>query len=511
MSDPELKENPERAGCPIPNASAQQETRSGLSGTSVLSHGSELLCSERYQIQSPTSSVRSKSYVPSPELRARMDTGAGSENHDRPENAKSYPIAATPPTPSDSPGDLNLRNAQSSSKEEQLTEPVQEEDPGSSFVWVPNGDLIPIVAQREYSSGNLSGFINLLTEDESSLSTANSEDTLSSGACSNNTMVEDKAEIHRDPTTDNIGEDDGLPFHMDDINEGAPIIMEDGDQVKCKPAGLFTSSLALSFSSDSNTRPALSIRNITANHTQQKGSGKSATPTPTQRSPSTSNASETSTTSSHSSVPTYQNHTEGMQRINNTFPYLVKSFYHLILLYYAVIHPEVSEICQIECSFKRPTLCHSIARLLPQTAFDFKRKLEMYGIKGEFQFHSRGLDQDYKKCNGTLTAVFKFPQKPQRINILNYENCEFKISVNVYEGPVGDNQIIGQSSSTRSLDDDDRKRGTLHMTVHKVVSLRKIIFTDMDPPVDKIFIQVVVELRAKGQKNVHRQAKQEGQ
>ena len=322
MSDPELKENPERAGCPIPNASEQQETRSGLSGISVLSHGSEL-CPELYQIQSPISSVRSKSYVPSPELRARVD--AGSENHDRPENAKSYPIAATPPTPSDSPDDLNLRNAQSSSDEEQLTEPVQEEDPDSSFVWVPNGDLLPIVAQREYSSGNLSGFINLLTEDESSLSTANSEDTLSSGACSNNTMVEDKAEIHRDPTADNIREDDGLPFHMDDINEGAPNTTENGDQVKCKPAGFFTSSLALSFGSDSNTRPAPSTCNITANHTQQNRSENSATPTPTQRSPSTSNASETSTTSSHSSVPTHQNHSESMHKINNAFPYLVRS------------------------------------------------------------------------------------------------------------------------------------------------------------------------------------------
>ena len=170
----------------------------------------------------------------------------------------------------------------------------------------------------------------------------------------------------------------------------------------------------------------------------------------------------------------------------------------LILLYYADIHPEVSKTGQLECSFKRPTLCHSIARLLPQTAFDFKQKLIIYGIKGEFQFHSRGLDQDRKKRNGTITAMFKFPKKPQRINILNYENCEFKIAVNIYEGPVGNSQCIGQSSSTRSLDDDDRKRGTLHMTVHGVVSLNDIIFTKSDVPPDKIFIEVVVDLKAKG-------------
>ena len=134
---------------------------------------------------------------------------------------------------------------------------------------------------------------------------------------------------------------------------------------------------------------------------------------------------------------------------------------------------------------------------MPQTVFDFKQKFKVYGIKGEFQFHSRGLDQDHKKRNGTLTAVFRFPKKPQRINILNYENYEFKISVNVYEGPVGDNRLIGQSSSTRRLDDDDRKRGTLHMTVHEVVSQQKIIFTKSDTPPKKISMEVKVDLNAK--------------
>lgn len=178
------------------------------------------------------------------------------------------------------------------------------------------------------------------------------------------------------------------------------------------------------------------------------------------------------------------------------FPYLV-----VAIVLYAGINPEVSETYpEIECSFKRSKLCHSIARLLPQTVFNFKQKFKMYGIKGEFQFHSRGLDQDCKNHNGTLTVLFKFPKKPQRINLLNYEDCEFTIIVNVYEGPVSNDRCIGHSSSIQSLDDDDRRRGILHMTVHEVVSLRNIIFTDMDPPVDKIFMQVVVELRAKGQK-----------
>ena len=230
---------------------------------------------------------------------------------------------------------MNLPSEQSTSNEEQLTEAAQEEDPGASFVLVPNGNLIPIVAQREYSSGELSGFVNLLTEDESSLSTAKSESTQSSGACtcSDNTANEDKAaEIHRDPTTDSIGEDDALPFLMDDINEGAPTGIQDGDQLECKPIGLFTGSLPLKFGNDSNIRPALTTCNVVSesNHMQQNGSENSATPTPTQRSPSTSNASETSSalTSSQSSAP---NHIlEGMHRIDNAFPFLVTNYYSIV-------------------------------------------------------------------------------------------------------------------------------------------------------------------------------------
>ena len=167
-------------------------------------------------------------------------------------------------------------------------------------------------------------------------------------------------------------------------------------------------------------------------------------------------------------------------------------------MYYADINPEVSETCQIECSFKRSTLCDSIASISPQTVFDIKQKVKMHGIKGEFQFHSHGQDQDCKKRNGTLTAMFRFPKKPHRVNVVNYEDCDFKLSVKVYEGPIRNKQILGQSTSIRRLDDDDRKRGALHMTVHGVVSLEKIIFTKSDTPPDQIFMEVKVDLNAKG-------------
>jgi hypothetical protein len=340
MSDPELDERHARGvteNRPIPNAPAQQEIQPDLS-TSVFSYGSEVRCSEQGQ----ESSLRSlsTSFVPSPKVRARNDIDL--KNHTcTPENAKSYThaISTSPnskPTVDQSPGEADARDAQKmSGDEKKLTIPTQEVDPDTSFV-VVTGKLI---SEREFSNGCLSGYVNLFTEDESSLSTTNSEDTLSSGACSTNAVVEDKAEIHRDPITDYIGEDDGLPFNMDDINEGAPssINVQNGDQAiqSTEPAGLFTGSLPLSFGNmnDSNVRPALTPSNVTANHardnTQQSGSDSSATPTPAQRSPSTSNASETSTASSHSSVPS---HTEGMHRINNAFPYFYK-FYCTICRY----------------------------------------------------------------------------------------------------------------------------------------------------------------------------------
>lgn len=290
--------------CPIPNAPAQQETQPDLS-TSVFSYGNEVRCSEQGQESSLSLPSPSKSFVSSPEMRARKEID--SENQSRtPEDAKSYTPAAQsilPPNSKPTVGESDVR-------EKVTTIPTQVVDPETSFVIVTN----KFISEREYSNENSSGYVNLLTEDESSLSTTNSEDTQSSEACSTNTVVEDKAEIHRDPpTTDNIGEDDGLPFHMDDIDEAAPSSINAQDRDRFIQS---TGSLPLSFGNDSNIRPAHVPSNGTSNREntqcQQNGSENSAPPTPTQRSPSTSNASETSTASSHSSA---SNNTEGMYRL----------------------------------------------------------------------------------------------------------------------------------------------------------------------------------------------------
>ena len=156
----------------------------------------------------------------------------------------------------------------------------------------------------------------------------------------------------------------------------------------------------------------------------------------------------------------------------------------------------VLERRQTVCSFKRAKLCKSIASLTTQTEFNVGR-LTINGFNGTFQFHSQGLDQDYENHCGTVTAVFQFPKKTHtnKGNVLNYHGCKFKLSVNVYGSKNG---IIGQSCEIRNLTEDDQQHGILHMTVHNVVRLQDIIFTNRD----KILIEVMVELIAKDQEYI---------
>lgn len=134
---------------------------------------------------------------------------------------------------------------------------------------------------------------------------------------------------------------------------------------------------------------------------------------------------------------------------------------------------------------KRHELVKSISSLRQQTEFNLGRcKIDQ--IKGTFKFHAQGLDQDYLNHNGTVTAEFEFPKKG--MNFENYQDREFKLFVNVYKGVSRENNcIIGRSSSVRRLDDDDVKHAKLHMTVHNVVRLMDIIFTNVE--------KIVLELR----------------
>ena len=162
--------------------------------------------------------------------------------------------------------------------------------------------------------------------------------------------------------------------------------------------------------------------------------------------------------------------------------------------FFSSLNTVVLERCQIVCPFKRAKLCKSIASLTTQTEFSVGR-LTIDGFNGTFQFHSQGLDQDYDNHCGTVTAVFQFPKKTHtnKGNVLNCQGCKFKLSVIVYGGRISENKIIGQSSEIRNLTEEDQQHGILHMTVHDVVRLQDIIFTN----IDKILIEVTVELIAK--------------
>ena len=283
--------------CPIPDAAAQQATQSDF-GKSVLAvNESGSLCHELYQ--SPTSSTRSRSYLPSHD----SHTSTGDEE-DRNEDAKSYPTTVTPPQTC-SPEDSGKDDAQISSSVEELTVPVQPADPDASFVIVPT----VMSTVREYAcEGLLSGYWNILTEDESSDSTTKT--MLSPTILDDNIATKDETQVNNIDSTliDHAGDDDGLTFPMDDVDEDATQNSEDEDQVKYKPSGTFTTLPP--FVTESGVRP---IHAVSPNTNESEKCGRN-TPTPTSRSSSGSNASESSTSSTQS-VRAVQSQSTGMHTI----------------------------------------------------------------------------------------------------------------------------------------------------------------------------------------------------
>lgn len=119
-------------------------------------------------------------------------------------------------------------------------------------------------------------------------------------------------------------------------------------------------------------------------------------------------------------------------------------------------------------------------------------KFNVSGIRVVCQFHSQGLDQDISDHYATLTATFDLPKNPKKASVLNQQSPVFKLSVFVYEGAVEKKHLIGESSAARKLDDEDRQQFKMHMTVHRVVSLEELIFSEICP--NKIIVKIVVEV-----------------
>ena len=93
----------------------------------------------------------------------------------------------------------------------------------------------------------------------------------------------------------------------------------------------------------------------------------------------------------------------------------------------------------------------------------------------------------------TLTCTFYLPKDTKKSKEFYKSECVCTLSVYIYEGPVEDNHLIGESSESRRLSEDERKSSMLCMTVHQVASQVDIIFSERCP--NKIFIRVVAEIK----------------
>lgn len=161
------------------------------------------------------------------------------------------------------------------------------------------------------------------------------------------------------------------------------------------------------------------------------------------------------------------------------------------------VHVEVSKVHHYETTafLHRVDMCHGIAQTSP-TASD-KVKLtcfKLHGTKVTCYLHYLGLDQDCKP-NGsiTLTAILQLPKKKGRHLQQDYTQFMARMTVSIYEGSIKETHIINEPRcSSRELDDEDRRRLTMHMTVHDVVKQNAIVFSKTCP--DKVYFKIQTEI-----------------
>ena len=151
--------------------------------------------------------------------------------------------------------------------------------------------------------------------------------------------------------------------------------------------------------------------------------------------------------------------------------------------------------CEVVASLSRVNMCLGISQTSPIDKVKLA-SFKLYGTKIACYLHYLGLDQDCKP-NGslTLTAVLRLPKKKTGVaNLLDHKKCTVKLTVGAYEGRVDERNFLVEPPrfSLREMDDDDRQRLTMHMTVHDVVRQEAIIFSERR--VEKIFFKIKMEI-----------------
>ena len=106
--------------------------------------------------------------------------------------------------------------------------------------------------------------------------------------------------------------------------------------------------------------------------------------------------------------------------------------------------------------------------------------------------HPQGQDQDYTDHNITVTGILHLPKYARNSDSLFAQaNCATELTAKVYKGSVDEENLLGQASKIRKLQEDERRSLTVHMTVHNVVSQSDITYSRSS---EKIFIRVTAEL-----------------
>jgi hypothetical protein len=152
--------------------------------------------------------------------------------------------------------------------------------------------------------------------------------------------------------------------------------------------------------------------------------------------------------------------------------------------------------CEVTASLSRVDMCLGISQTSPVDKVKLA-SFKLYGTKIACYLHYLGLDQDCK-LNGslTLTAVLHLPRKKTGIvSLLDHKKCTVKLTVSAYEERVEERNVMAEPRfSLRELDDDDRQRLTMHMTVHDVVRQEVVIFSERRA--EKIFFKIKMEICA---------------
>lgn len=152
--------------------------------------------------------------------------------------------------------------------------------------------------------------------------------------------------------------------------------------------------------------------------------------------------------------------------------------------------------CEVTASLSRVDMCLGISQTSPVDQVKLA-SFKLYGTKITCYLHYLGLDQDCKP-NGslTLTAVLRLQKKkrPRGVaSLLDHKKYTVKLTVGAYKGRVEKRNILVEPRfSVREMDDDDRQRLTMHMTIHDVVRQEVIIFSERC--VEKIFFKIKMEI-----------------